>query len=210
MIEDAQRQAGRAGRTITNETLLLFATTTMLTTERFPRANDDCEERAERDKTWLQWNLAYNKVHAKARIKVQANGGTVKFDAANSTAHQETALTEENQQGVDDCNMMAFKGYFDNLAVTAVNEKSVLQQLVSNNTKLAASNKSLVALVKQLTGDIKNLERNNSHLKKGRQGCGQSTNLYHRCKKEGYHQPYTCYRIVKNKDTRHPGRISLL
>ena len=51
MLEDAQRQAGRAGRTISNETLLLFLSTAMLTTERFPRANDDWEERAERDKT---------------------------------------------------------------------------------------------------------------------------------------------------------------
>ena len=51
MLEDAQRQAGRAGRTITDDTLLLFASTEMLTSERFPRANDDREDRAERDKT---------------------------------------------------------------------------------------------------------------------------------------------------------------
>ena len=41
MLEDAQRQAGRAGRTITDETLLLFAGTNMLTSKQFPRANDD-------------------------------------------------------------------------------------------------------------------------------------------------------------------------
>ena len=52
MLEDAQLQAGRAGRTIADETLLLFASTAMLTSESFPRANDDWEERAERDKTW--------------------------------------------------------------------------------------------------------------------------------------------------------------
>ena len=46
ILEDAHRQSGRAGQTIVNETLLLFATTAMLTTERFPRANDDWEERA--------------------------------------------------------------------------------------------------------------------------------------------------------------------
>ena len=40
MLEDAQRQAGRAGRTIADKTLLLFATTAMLTIERFPHAND--------------------------------------------------------------------------------------------------------------------------------------------------------------------------
>ena len=41
MLKDAQRQAGRAGRTITDKTLLLFASTSMLTSERFPRADDD-------------------------------------------------------------------------------------------------------------------------------------------------------------------------
>ena len=53
MLEDAQRQAGRAGRTIADETFLLFASTAMLTSERFPRANYDWEERAERDKTMI-------------------------------------------------------------------------------------------------------------------------------------------------------------
>ena len=36
MLEDAQRQAGRAGRAISDETLLLFALMVMLTSERFP------------------------------------------------------------------------------------------------------------------------------------------------------------------------------
>ena len=98
ILEDAQRQSGRAGQTIADETLLLFATTVMLTTEIFPRANDDWEERAEQDNTWLQWKQAYKKANAKARIKSQANEGTVKFGAENSAAHQETSLTVENRQ----------------------------------------------------------------------------------------------------------------
>ena len=40
MLEDAQRQAGRAGRAISDDTLLLFASTAMLTSEGFPWAND--------------------------------------------------------------------------------------------------------------------------------------------------------------------------
>ena len=84
MLEDAQRQADRAGRTIADETLLLFASTTMLTSESFPRANDDREERAERDKTWTKWKSAYKRAHSKARVKAQANDGSVKFGAANS------------------------------------------------------------------------------------------------------------------------------
>ena len=41
MLEDAQRQADRAGGKIADETLLLFASTAMLTSKRFPRANDN-------------------------------------------------------------------------------------------------------------------------------------------------------------------------
>ena len=86
MLEDAQRQAGRSGRTIANNTLLLFASTDMLTNERFTRANDDWGERAKRDKTWTQWKSSYNRAHAKARVKAQANNSSVKFVAANSAA----------------------------------------------------------------------------------------------------------------------------
>ena len=116
MLEDAQRKAGQSGRKIFDETLLLFATTAMLTTEQFLRENDDWEERAEQDNTCMQWKLAYKKAHSQARIKEQANAGTA-------------------------------KGYFYNLAAATINEKSVLQQLVLNNTTLVTSNESLVAQV---------------------------------------------------------------
>ena len=91
MLEDAQRQAGRAGRTIADETLLLFASTAMLISKHFLRANNNWEERVEREKTWYQWKAAYKRAHAKARFKSQANDGSVKFGATNSSAHKETA-----------------------------------------------------------------------------------------------------------------------
>ena len=65
MLKDAQRKSGRAGRTIADETLLLFARNAMLKNERFLCANDNWEERAERDKTWYQWKTAYKRSHAK-------------------------------------------------------------------------------------------------------------------------------------------------
>ena len=92
MLKDTQRQAGRVGCTITDETLLIFASMAMLTRERFPRANDDWEDRAERDKTWASWKPAYNQAHAKARVKAQAHKGSSKFRAANSAAHPNTHL----------------------------------------------------------------------------------------------------------------------
>ena len=101
---------------------------------------------------------------------------------------------------MEDGGIQALEWYFDNLATDKINEKPVIQQLVLNNTTPLTSNESLVAQVKKLTGEIKNLERENSHLKKGGQVSGQSTTLLHHCKKEGYHQPEACYKISKNKD----------
>ena len=99
------------------------------------------------------------KAHAKACIKAQANEGTVKFGAANSAAHLETTQNVEKIQGVDDGGMQALEGYFSNLSAAVVNEKSALENLVANTTKLAATNENLVPMVKKLTNDIKNLKR---------------------------------------------------
>ena len=41
MLEDAQKQAGRSGPTISDETLLLFASTAILTTEKYPQTNKE-------------------------------------------------------------------------------------------------------------------------------------------------------------------------
>ena len=211
MVEDTQRQSGRAGRTIADETLLLFASTSMLTSERFPRANNDWEERTERYKTWAQWKTAYKRAHAQARIKAQANDGSAKFGAANSSARQDkTTSPLDNQLEEEDVGIKSLEGYFDNLAVAVVKEKGVLQQLVLNNTTLTTSTKILVALIKKLNGDIKNLERENSRLNKGGQASSRNTTLCTNCKKEVFHQPEACYELLKNKDNRPPGWRSAL
>ena len=112
----------------------------MLTSERFPRANDDWEERAERDKTWSKWKTTYKWAHAKAGVKAQSNDGSVKFGAANSAKRQETAnLLLDNQLELDDEYLKTLEGYFDNLAAAAVNEQGILKQLVLNNTMLEES-----------------------------------------------------------------------
>ena len=70
ILEDAQKQAGRYGRKISDKTLLIFATTAMLTTERFPRTNDDWEDRDDAIKTWSKWKTEYKRVHTKSGVKV--------------------------------------------------------------------------------------------------------------------------------------------
>ena len=68
---------------------------------------------------------------------------------------------------------------------------------MANNTKLAANNESLVAMVKKLTGYIKNLESDNTRLKKGGQSSRGPT-LCHHCKREGYHVPDSYYELITN------------
>ena len=115
MLEDAKRQSGRSGRTIADETLLLFASTVMLTSERLPRVNDDWEEWADRNKTWSKCKNAYKRDHAKARVKSQANDGCAKFGAANSTACQYTANPHpDNQLEEDSGDLKTLEWYFDN------------------------------------------------------------------------------------------------
>ena len=104
--------------------------------------------------------------------------------------------------------MIALEEYFDNLAA-AVNEKLVLEKLVANNTKIAATNENLVAIVKKLTNEIKYIERETSRLKKGGQGKQDPTLCPH-CKKEEYHASKACYELVKNKDKRPTGWKSSL
>ena len=55
MLEDAQNKLGRSGRTIADETLLLFSSTAILAALRYPRSNNDWEDRYEDEKTWANW-----------------------------------------------------------------------------------------------------------------------------------------------------------
>ena len=79
-----KKQAGRSGQKIANETILLFASTAMITTERYSWYNDSWEDRVEDQKTWADWKASYKKAHAKARVKAQTAEGANKFGAANA------------------------------------------------------------------------------------------------------------------------------
>ena len=131
----------------------------MLTSERLPRAKDDWEDRAELDKTWAAWKLAYKQARAKARVKAQAHEDSTKFGAANLAARPEYQLPLDTQHEGATGNVNTLEGYFNNLAAAKTNEKDVLNKLVLNNTVLTNSNESLVALMKKQANDLKNLER---------------------------------------------------
>ena len=82
-------------------------------------------------------------------------------------------------------------------------------KIVDNNAKIAATNKELVAIVKNLSNKNKDLQRKTYRLKK--KGGSEATQrkrdptLCPHWKKEGYHEPDACFEIAKNKDKRPPG-----
>ena len=83
----------------------------------------------------------------------------------------------DNQLEEDGGDLKTLEGYFDNLASTTVRKKEVIQKLVLNNTTLFKSNESLVDLVKKLSNDIKNLDREISCMKKRGQVSVRNTTL---------------------------------
>ena len=96
--------------------------------------------------------------HAKARVKAQATEESDKFGAANASKRVLKTSKVEMNNGGDKVGIKALEGYFDNLATSDINKKSVLEKLVANNVKLATTNEGLVAIVKQFSNKIKNLD----------------------------------------------------
>ena len=166
MLKGAQKQAGRAGRKIANKTLLLFAITEMLITEQSPRTNNEWEDRDKDQKTWADWKTSSKRSHNKARVKAQAAEGSDKFGAANAAGRVFKNSKVATENGHNEVGMMALEGYFDNLCVAATNKKSVLEKLVAKNAKLAATNEDLVAIVKKLSNENKDLQQETYRLKK--------------------------------------------
>ena len=120
--------------------LLLFASTAMLTTEQHQRNNNDWGDRSEEHKTWADWKTAYKREHVKSRVKAQATEGSDKFGVANAAEKFLKTSEVEMNNGGNEVGMKAIEGYFDNLASSEINKKSVLKKLVDNNSKLAATN----------------------------------------------------------------------
>ena len=88
-------------------------------------------------------------MHAKARVKSQATEGSDKFGTANAAEKVLKTSEVETNNGGDEVGMKALEGYFNKLAAATINEKLVLKQMVAKNSKLAATNEDLVAIVKK-------------------------------------------------------------
>ena len=73
-LEKAQLQAARAEMPITDNYLMMVATKAMLSSERFPRSNEDWEDLDKVSKSWMKWCEIYKISDMKETIRIQAGG----------------------------------------------------------------------------------------------------------------------------------------
>ncbi len=114
LLEDAQHKAARARLPVTNQTLTVLASTTLLATDTFPRKTELWEELDPANKTWAAWKTAYLAAHKKRANCLSATGGADYLGRANS-AHS-TTLNPGLLDSIDNA--------FDNLASAASNKKA--------------------------------------------------------------------------------------
>ena len=128
MLEDSQKQSGRAGNTIPDAQLLLIATTAMLYTQQFPSANEKWEDKDPVDKTWEEWETHFKSAETKANMSRDALGTQDQFGAAHGSGllAPPDAPPPAQTEALDE--------YFDALAAATSTEKEILEERVRSNT----------------------------------------------------------------------------
>ncbi len=144
LLEDAHRKAARAHLPVTDQTLIVLASTALLATDTFSRTTELWEEVDPAIKTWAAWKTAYLAAHKNRANRLCATGGAHYLGQANS-AHT-TTLNPGLLDSIDNA--------IDNLASAASKEKAFLEQLIASNSSLANSNSTLTNQVKTLRDQL--------------------------------------------------------
>ena len=126
-LEDTHKRSKRAGKPITEDTILLIATNAMLSTERYPRVDNSWEDLPKKDFFWPDWKNLYKSADRKAKVKKQAMGGQDQFGAAHGALRQAPEPEQTNQANSLNRSVTDLNEYFDVLAAAATMEKTVLE-----------------------------------------------------------------------------------
>ena len=222
LLKQAQEQAKRAGKrhAISDDTLVVIASDAMMSTGRFPRTDELWEELEEDAQDWDTWCTMYTTAYSRAQTKRRAAGGRDEFGSAHVASVAGRQAVEAPLRNVDEDEAVldreAMDGYMDNIAAAATNQKELLEQLVENNTKLAASNEELVATNKKLTNECRQLREENNSLRRGGQAGARTARpsgpmkMCPNCKRMVRHEPDDCFELEKNAHKRYPGWKSCL
>ena len=95
VLEDSQNKSNRAGNPITDSTLVLIATNTIISTEHFPCADKSLEGLSKDKKDWDTWKNLYKAADQKAKVKNQAVGGQDQFGATRGALKKSPPHTHQ-------------------------------------------------------------------------------------------------------------------
>ena len=210
-LKDAQRRAKRAGEddeyAITDSTLLLVASTAMLKTQQFPRANDEYEALARSSKTWTAWKEVYKKAQGAERVQVAITGGGTGFGGAapaDPTQSSKPAPTRSGalpaNQNVDAVTLANIEACFDNMAASAKVQSETFDDLVKSNASLAKSAKELAEANKKLTAQLAEASKHRGGRKTadGGRPCKHCKNK----SKQPNHGEHECWEMPGNASKR--------
>jgi hypothetical protein len=147
MMEDAQKKAMWAGMPIAYIKLVMMALAAVLAAQHFPHKVDDWERLPSTSRTWQAWKVVFRLAHLKCQHQFQASGGGKALGGAHTVIPTSAPTIEHIGTALK------------NLALAALNDTTVLQQLTAANlslmalvTLLMATNKKLVDALAQNKG----------------------------------------------------------
>jgi hypothetical protein len=139
MMEDAQKKAKQASMPIADVELVMMALAAVLAAQHFPREVDDWEGLPAIDRTGRAWKVAFRLAHLKLQRQLQVSGVGGPLGSAHAVTPTPAATIDRLGKALN------------NLALTAANDTTVLQQLTASNlalsslvTTLTMANKKLV------------------------------------------------------------------
>jgi hypothetical protein len=138
MMEDVQKKAKWASVPIVNIKLVMMALVAVLAAQHFPCEVNDWEGLPATSRTWQVWKVAFLLAHLKRQCQLQALRG----DKALSSAYAVIPTAAPTMDLIGKA--------LENLALAAINDTTVLQQLMAANLALTVSVTLLTAANKKL------------------------------------------------------------
>ena len=154
-MEKLQEQSERADNKIPDAMVVNISTKAMLSTELFPKTNNDWEDLPKKARTWPKWKTVYRDANNKAKMKKKARGAQfgVLVDKTALTAQANGKIVPKKEP----VTLEELEGCFDSLATAAVTGKDSIGALLKNNSLLAKTNTELSAVIKAQATEIKSL-----------------------------------------------------
>ena len=147
MMEDAQKKAKQAGMPIADVKLVMLASAAVITAQHFLHKVYNWEGLPVAEYTWRAWKVAFRITHIQRQRQLQAMGGGGK-PLGGAHAVLPAPGDTINHLGAA----------LHNLALAALNDTTVLQQLTAANLTLTTTNTSLTTANKKLSEALASLK----------------------------------------------------